>query len=151
MFSIADLLKFNEKFVKDSVKKTGKVSLMVTAMKDNNLIVFPCTNRNTIKESMELAKKLNAEWIVVIFECYKMKVKAKIPPKDYEHGELEKKFKSGDKSVEDSVLIAVYTRDEKRLVTYTKVDNKLKDRLESKEFGGFLSFEDEENTFGIGG
>jgi len=99
--------------------------------------------REGVKTAMELSRSAGAEWIVGIFEAYMSGRLTDGDVQEYRHGALEKRFKEGDKSVRDVVLMVVYFEDKKKLMCYRKMGNGvIRKTQEGEVFSGYMTLGD---------
>lgn len=136
-----EVVEHHEDFIRKVIKERGRIVPQVMSFRDRELIVVLCPDgREGVKIAMKLARKARAEWIVGIFEAY-MSGRLKEEEVDtYRRGSLEKRFKEGDKSVRDVVLMVVYFEDKKKLMCYRKMRNRVIRKIQEGEvFSGYMT------------
>jgi len=145
--TIEELLNSHEDFAKKCIKDKGDFLPQVIMCKDKKIsVMVVATPREGIRAVLDLVQKSKPEWVVFISEGYMRVTKDKEALKNYETGELEKGFNSGDKTISEVVIIHAYTKTQKmaRIIdkkTWKKVEK------DTENFAGFLTINDVDRTF----
>jgi len=160
MEKIDELVKFHVDFIKKIVKKKGSLTSQVVFCKNSQVTAMVCpTGREGIKLALITASQANPEWIVTMYEGFSINVQKEKEGETRQeflkrsltymsvlkHGDLERAFKLGDKTVKDCIMLVVYMKDKKRMIVFEKLRNrslkKVDEVTEKKGFGGFLTLE----------
>ena len=159
MESIDDIVKFHENFIKKIVKERGSLTPQISFCKDNLVTPVICLGGREIKGAILLAKINDPDWIVIMYEGYQRQLDMK--PNEGEtrkealnrgltylssvkHGDLERAYKLGDRTVKDSIILIVYKKNEKRMLVFEKLRNRTLKKLDENymdEFSGYLTLE----------
>jgi hypothetical protein len=165
--TLKELLDFHEKFIL-GLPKCKTISPQICVSKNNEVnVVIIIGGRDEIKAGIELASASKPDWIVEFNEGYMEEIRDHTPKeikkelgdtavlaekdfnkfiRDYEVGELERRFKDGDKNVIEVVIIQAYNKQEKIMRVIDKYTGKrITEDLEN--FDGFLTVNDVDRVF----
>ncbi len=136
---IDSLLDFNTKWAL-SWKEKELAPMVVFSTKRGIFVNLLAVEREQLKRFLLMLKKIHTEWVVFIYEGYvkqeKLKKREGTTKYKYQHGDLEKMFKAGDKSVCEAIIIQVYMGNKKKMRVINKKTKKIV--VETEEFGGYL-------------
>jgi len=142
---IEELMEFNTAFVK---MLKGDICPQLVIGRGDRVYVFALLlKREETHEVINKISEMKPDWVVFMSQSYYEKVEKDFERiKTHEHGNLEKRFKSGDKTVREGILIQVYTPDEK---LSRGLDKETLEMIgeDTTEFGGFLTISDVDRVF----
>ena len=142
-----DFVRWHEEFALNILQERGKFTPQVSYCKDKKLIIVMCIGREAVRLALIKAKSEHPDWIVNMSEGYRMSVPKEKKDeffKKFQHGDLEKRFLAGDKSIKESITIVVYMKNKSKVFSYDIVRGecgravKLEKMEDIKEFGGYL-------------
>jgi len=147
MQNLQEIIDFNQKFVEDCLKKQKNIipQIVVNHNGKISVIVMVGIGRNEIKSVLKLLEKSRPKWLAFISEGYMRTFEKKENLADYKYGELQERFKKGDKSVKEVVIIQAYSKTQKLMRIVDK--ETLKPIRETENFEGFLTISDIERVF----
>jgi hypothetical protein len=136
--TIEEIVEYNENFVKKTIDEAGKIEPMIVFSKNGQIICGALfVQRPAMREILKKIRSKNPDWVVFMFEAYYRKYKEE-PSEDFENGNLEKSYNMGDPTVKLAVVLQIYCGDKKRVITYDRNENRLTNRMEAKEFSGYM-------------
>ena len=147
---LRELIEFHEDFIKMILKRTGELKPQMIFEINGKAVatVFMGDFRTGILTVLKSLRGKPVSWLVMMNEGYEEKINygRKMTPEEIENlalhhvpGSLQKRFESGDKSIKEVIMMAVYTKNLKLSITYDKSMNKLK---QTDEFDGLLTVND---------
>jgi len=148
MNSLKEILDFNQKFVEDSLKKREEIVPQIVVNHNGEITIFVLVGleRDDIRNILKMLEKTKPKWLVFITEGYMRIAEKDEDLGEYKHGELEKRFKEGDKNIKEIVSIQAYNRREKLMRIIDKKTLKPITR-DISNFDGFLTVSDVERIF----
>jgi len=140
---LKEILDDNEKFVK-SLGKDKDIHPQLVVCKNKKLSIFLVVGgREEIRLTMDLIQLTKPDWVVFMCSSFAGQQEH---IEGYEEGSLKKRFKAGDKTVKEIIVIQAYAKHGKIMRTLEqKTHKKFYDDVE--EFSGYLTFDDLQRIF----
>lgn len=144
------LLKLVEKhqdFAKDVLKHNKELMPQLILCKDNKIIATVIQgDRDAIKSVIEAVSKLSPDWLVFLTEAYMRREERNSNLDKYRAGYLAEKYESGDKTVQEVIIIQAYNSDGKLMRMLDKATFKQVEK-DTEEFDGYLAVNDVDRIF----
>lgn len=142
-----ELKQFHEDFLMSLVEEKnrtgGEISTQIVFSIKGKVIANVLTGediRMSIKDMIVRLSRQPLDWLIIFNEGYAGVAKKEDDLSNFQHGTLEQRFKAGDKSVRETVILQIYTKSEKCMVVFDKLD--MKKVHDSSDFSGFLTVSD---------
>lgn len=147
--NLKKMLDREEEMTKEILKKHRNMVSHIIIEKTINgndvlIPIFLSAKREYIKSTMESLAKHKPNYLIFVSEAY-MKA-TKNPIENYNHGSLEREFKSGDKDILEVIIIQAYSKHGKLMRILEKKTLK-KFNEDQAEFDGYLAVSDVQRVF----
>lgn len=146
---LRELIEFHEQFIKAvmSANKCGLAPQMVYKVmgQKQRAVVFAGDMREGMLYVYEKLRCKPVMWLITMNEAYADRTLADMGAvMSHVPGSLQKRFEAGDKSVEEVIIMNVYTKNVKLSIEYDKNMNKIR---QTDEFEGLLTVSDIDRLF----
>jgi len=147
--TLKSLVNKHEAFARNALKNIDELAPQLIVCIDNKIIATIIHgDRDAIKSVIEAISisDIKPDWVVFLTEGYTAIVEKGKPVENIRIGELGERFKAGDKSVIEAIIIQAYNSEGKLMRI---IDKKTWKQIhgDSDEFDGYLAINDVDRIF----
>ena len=148
---LKEILDREEEMVRDLLKKHDHIITHIMIEKTVNgkdilVPVFISANREQIKMTIEALAKQKPNYLIFVTEAYMKMSKDMKEAEKYTHGKLEEEFKSGNKGIQDVIVLQAYSKHGKLMrMLEKKTLKQIEDDVDG--FDGYLAVSDVQRVF----